>query len=96
MNQSLPFPDADHESSDADTPADFETALAQLEALVNRMEGGDLPLEQSLAAYQQGVALARVCQTLLDEAEERVKVLQAETLVAYQEKLTARDEDGED
>lgn len=57
-------------------PQDFETALAQLEALVAQMENGSLPLDQSLAAYQKGVELARICQKLLDTAEQQVKVLQ--------------------
>jgi len=82
MNQPLPF----SEQADGvlpDAPQDFETALAQLETLVARMEDGDLPLEQSLAAYQQGVALARLCQSLLDKAEEQVKVLQGNLLEPY-------------
>ena len=61
-------------------PQDFETALAQLESLVAQMEGGALPLDQSLAAYQQGVELARICQRLLDSAEQQVKVLQGNLL----------------
>ncbi len=61
-------------------PQDFETALAQLESLVVQMEGGALPLDQSLAAYQQGVELARICQRLLDSAEQQVKVLQGNLL----------------
>jgi exodeoxyribonuclease VII small subunit len=59
-----------------DLPKDFETALAQLETLVGQMESGDLPLEQSLAAYERGVELAKICQGLLDSAEQQVKVLQ--------------------
>lgn len=60
----------------SDLPQDFESALAQLEALVSQMENGSLPLDQSLAAYQKGVELARICQKLLDNAEQQVKVLQ--------------------
>lgn len=83
MNQ-LPNFDEQPEGADmADAPQDFETALARLETLVARMEDGDLPLEQSLAAYQQGVALARLCQSLLDKAEEQVKVLQGNLLEPY-------------
>ncbi|MEO6983749.1 MAG: exodeoxyribonuclease VII small subunit [Paralcaligenes sp.] len=61
-------------------PQDFETALAELEALVARMEDGQLPLEQSLAAYEKGVELARICQQRLDSAEQQVKVLQGHLL----------------
>ncbi|MDX3894321.1 exodeoxyribonuclease VII small subunit [Pusillimonas sp.] len=63
-----------------DLPQDFESALAQLEALVSQMENGSLPLDQSLAAYQKGVELARICQKLLDTAEQQVKVLQGNLL----------------
>lgn len=61
-------------------PQDFETALAQLESLVARMETGALPLEESLAVYEKGVELARICQRRLDLAEEQVKVLQGNLL----------------
>ncbi|MFA5490917.1 MAG: exodeoxyribonuclease VII small subunit [Candidimonas sp.] len=57
-------------------PQDFETAIAQLEELVARMENGALPLEQSLTAYARGVELARLCQQRLDHAEQQIKVLQ--------------------
>ncbi|AZY50930.1 exodeoxyribonuclease VII small subunit [Bordetella avium] len=61
-------------------PQDFETALAELETLVQAMENGSLPLEQSLAAYRRGVELTRVCQDRLSEAEQQVKVLEGELL----------------
>lgn len=61
-------------------PQDFETALAQLEALVAQMENGSLALDQSLAAYEQGVELAKICQKRLDQAEQQVKVLQGNLL----------------
>ncbi|MGB6105166.1 MAG: exodeoxyribonuclease VII small subunit [Pusillimonas sp.] len=57
-------------------PQDFETALAQLESLVAQMEGGSLALDQSLAAYERGVELAKICQRRLDQAEQQVRVLQ--------------------
>ena len=61
-------------------PQDFETALAELEALVATMEDGTLPLEQSLAAYRRGVELSRICQERLAQAEQQVKVLEGELL----------------
>ena len=64
-------------------PQDFETALAQLEALVGQMENGSLPLDQSLAAYEKGVDLAKICQKLLDAAEQQVKVLQGNLLKPF-------------
>jgi exodeoxyribonuclease VII small subunit len=53
----------------------FETALAELEQLVGRMEQGDLPLEQSLKDFERGVALTRACQNALREAEQKVQIL---------------------
>jgi exodeoxyribonuclease VII small subunit len=61
----------------SDLPQDFETALAQLEALVVQMESGVLPLEESLVAYRRGVALTRVCQERLAHAEQQISVLEA-------------------
>ncbi len=61
-------------------PDDFEGALAALEQLVAKMESGDLPLEQSLAAYEQGVKLAQICQQRLDKVEQQVQVLQGQLL----------------
>lgn len=64
----------------ADLPRDFESALAELEALVMKMEDGSLALDDSLLAYQRGVELARICQQRLDLAEEQVRVLQGSLL----------------
>jgi exodeoxyribonuclease VII small subunit len=59
-----------------ETPkVDFETAMRDLEALVERLEKGDLPLEESLAAFERGVMLTRSCQTALKEAETKVEIL---------------------
>lgn len=55
--------------------ADFETSLDELEQLVEKMEHGDMSLEDSLAAYERGVGLYRRCQTALEQAELRVKLL---------------------
>jgi exodeoxyribonuclease VII small subunit len=54
---------------------DFETAMRDLEELVERLEQGDLPLEESLAAFERGVMLTRSCQTALKEAEQKVEIL---------------------
>ncbi len=61
------------------TPADaltFEAAIARLEAVVSAMEGDAVSLDESLALYEEGVALVRRCSRELDEAEQRVKLLQ--------------------
>ena len=54
---------------------DFEHALRELETLVEKLEHGDLPLEESLRHFERGVALTRECQTALKAAEARVEVL---------------------
>lgn len=61
----------------ADTPKapDFEQTLSALEALVEKMEDGDLSLEESLSAFEQGVRLTQECQRALGEAQQRVQVL---------------------
>jgi exodeoxyribonuclease VII small subunit len=54
---------------------DFEAAMRDLEEIVERLEHGDLPLEESLAAFERGVMLTRSCQTALKEAEQKVEIL---------------------
>jgi len=53
----------------------FETALAELENIVTRLEGGSLPLEDALNEFERGVQLARVGQAKLQQAEQRVQIL---------------------
>jgi exodeoxyribonuclease VII small subunit len=60
--------------TDAVTPS-FEDALKQLESIVAAMEGGALPLEASLKAFEQGIGLVRQCQGALRDAEQRVRIL---------------------
>ena len=57
------------------TPKSFEAALAELDALVEKMESGQLPLEESLVAYQRGTALLKYCEGVLKDAEQKIKVL---------------------
>jgi exodeoxyribonuclease VII small subunit len=61
----------------------FETALAELEAIVAGMEGGELTLEESLAAYKRGAELLKICQSTLKDAQQQVKVLEADTLKQF-------------
>lgn len=58
----------------------FEKALAELERVVAQMEGGNLSLEQALAAHRRGLELARFCQARLEAAQQQVKVLEGEVL----------------
>lgn len=54
---------------------DFEAALGELEALVERMESGELTLDASLGAFERGIHLTRACQRALADAEQRVRML---------------------
>lgn len=58
----------------------FETALAELESIVASMEAGQMPLEQSLAAYRRGAELLKFCQTALQDAQQQVKILEDNVL----------------
>ena len=53
----------------------FEKTLAELEALVEKMEAGELPLEQSLQHFERGIALAGSCREALAKAEQKVQIL---------------------
>lgn len=57
------------------SPLAFEEALQELEALVEKMEHGDLSLEESLQHFERGIALTRHCQQALQEAEQKVEIL---------------------
>lgn len=71
-------PESPGDAADADKQLDFEAALAELEALVEQMEGGDMTLEASLQAFERGVKLTRRCQAALRDAELKVKRLTAD------------------
>jgi exodeoxyribonuclease VII small subunit len=53
----------------------FEAALARLEEIVQELEKGDLPLEQSLKFFEEGIKLSRICNKRLEDAERRVEIL---------------------
>ena len=54
---------------------DFEQSLADLQTLVERLENGELSLEDSLSAFDQGIGLTRDCQAALSQAEQKVQIL---------------------
>ena len=60
---------------EASPVAHFEQSLDELESLVEKMEQGEMSLEDSLAAYERGVGLYRTCQSALEQAELRVRLL---------------------
>jgi len=57
-----------------ETPT-FEAALQKLDEIVQKLEKGDLPLEQSLVLYEEGVRLSRLCHAKLEEAEGKIELL---------------------
>lgn len=65
------------------TPPSFESALAELESIVERMEGGELPLKESLTAYKRGAELLVFCQAALKDAQQEVLVLEKGVLKAF-------------
>lgn len=54
---------------------DFESAIAELDTIVKKMEEGDLTLESSMALYERGLQLSRFCHSKLEEAERRIEIL---------------------
>ena len=57
------------------TIKDFESALAELDAIVKKMEEGDLTLEKSMELYERGLQLSRFCHSTLETAERRIELL---------------------
>ncbi len=67
----------------ATSPKDYESALAELEAIVADMEAGQLSLEASLAAYKRGAELLHFCRQQLADAEQQVKILENGSLAPF-------------
>ena len=61
--------------ADIESPPDFEASLEELEALVERLERGDLQLEDALRSFERGVQLTRQCQGALTAAQQKVEIL---------------------
>ena len=53
----------------------FEDALSTLESIVEKLERGELSLEESLAAFEEGIRLSRICSKRLEEAEKKIEIL---------------------
>ena len=67
----------------SESPQTFEAALAELEEIVARMEGGQLPLKESLAAYKRGAELLAQCQATLSDAQQQVEILEQGVLKSF-------------
>jgi exodeoxyribonuclease VII small subunit len=79
-----------------DDPKQFEQSMQELEALVDKLEQGDLSLEDSLAAFERGIALTRTCQQALDTAEQRVRILTERSETAEPEPFPNQSAQSED
>ncbi|WP_438672026.1 exodeoxyribonuclease VII small subunit, partial [Serratia marcescens] len=77
-------------------PDNYETALAELETLVARMEGGALSLDDSLTAYRRGATLVAFCQQQLEKVEQQVRVLDGATLKPLSSGTAATDGEDDD
>ncbi len=75
---------------------DFEQSLTELEALVAKLEQGDVPLEEALKTFERGVALTRQCQTALRTAQQKVEVLLARNGEESIESLAGEEADDEE
>ena len=70
---------------------DFEQALGELEAVVEKLEHGELPLEEALKQFERGIELTRTCQASLKQAEQRVEILLAQSPEATPEPFDAEE-----
>src|SRR5688572_33358483 len=75
---------------------DFEKSLSELEALVAKLEQGDVPLEDALKTFERGVALTRQCQTALRTAQQKVEVLLARNGDEELARFAQGDDEGDD
>lgn len=75
--------DPDRRDSAGGAPASFEQAMTELEGLVQSIEGGALPLEQSLAAYRRGAELVAYCRKALADVQQQVKILEGDLLKSF-------------
>ena len=95
--KSKPQKSEERSGAPAESLPDFEKSLAELEALVARLEQGDVPLEEALKTFERGVTLTRQCQTALRTAQQKVEVLLSrngeETVEPF---LDGDDEEGAD
>jgi exodeoxyribonuclease VII small subunit len=71
----------------------FEEALQKLDSIVTQIEEGDLPLEETLKAFEEGVRLARFCASKLDEAERKVEKLMRDQAGKLQATSFSEEED---
>lgn len=74
----------------------FETRLSRLQEIVVRMEAGDLPLEEGIVLYREGVALAQHCRRQLEQAHNEVRLLEGSVFQEFDQGMEKGDDDGRD
>jgi len=74
----------------------FERAMERLEAIVGRLESGDVPLETAIELYQEGMALSRLCGRKLEEAERRIEMLLEDERGEFRRKPFLPERDADD
>ena len=82
-----------------DMPADklsYEDAVSELEEIIERIEQGEIGLEESLEAYKRGAALIQRCRSLIEVAEQQVKKVTLATLTDEQRKGSSRGDNADD
>ena len=87
----LPNPAPDTDSATAQPPS-FESALTELESIVTAMEAGQMPLQDALDAYRQGMTLLRQCQDTLTAAEQQIRILDANGLRDFSPESASEEE----
>lgn len=74
----------------------FEKAMEELERIVAKLEGGDVPLEQAIELFQEGMRLSRICSQKLDSVERKIEMLLEEDGQAVKKPFSPVEEKGED
>ena len=98
MKKTQASPDGGQPANAAGQP-DFEAALVRLEEIVERLDDGNLPLAESLALFKEGTGLAKICRSLLSDAEVQVKTALQDVQTEADERYAdnpAQDSDFED
>lgn len=81
------------QADDADVPVEFEAAMGELETLVEKLEHGEFTLEESIRQYERGMALTRVCEKALRDAEQKVLALASDGKNEVLEDFTPDDDE---
>ncbi len=76
---------SDNTTNNNEKPESFESAMAELNRLVEQLESGELPLEKSITVYQRGVELVRYCSEQLEKVDRQIEVLDKEMLKPFQQ-----------